>query len=242
MSKKIIQEQIMTLLEDIANQTNIVSAYEEQIPQIELDIIMSNIRKMYVTYKKLNTLNFSSPSNEETLPPVMEKEPEKIIETTQKEELVEDIKKPEIQNEETFVENIIKEKEEVETTSQQREQTSLFEEKKTIGDKYKENNKEASINESIKTNQEDVSIGSQMQNNTITDIRTVIGLNEKFLFINELFKGNHDAFATHINNLNNCENVEEAKAYVENLSQEYDWGIENNAKEKFNQIVERKFV
>jgi len=185
-------------------------------------------------------LNFSSTSNEEELPPVMKEEP--VVKTTQKEEPVEEIKKPVIQNKENFVEINEEVNEEVEITSQQREQTSLFEEEKTIGDKYKENNQEASINESIKTNQEDVSIGSQMQNNAITDIRTVIGLNEKFLFINELFKGNHDAFATHINKLNNCENVEQAKAYVEKLSQEYDWETENNAKEKFYQIVERKFV
>jgi hypothetical protein len=238
MSKKIIQEQIMTLLEDIANQTNIINNYEGQIPQIEIDIIMSNVRKLYVTYQKLNTLNFAlSPITENKSPLVEQKEEEiEVVPVVEKQKIEQEATKEVVEKQEDVAPD------EDDNQTQEQVKLGLFDEEKSIGDKFQEKNHETSINESINTKKEDVSIGSKMQHKAITDIKKAIGLNEKFLFINELFSGNHDAFNTHTDKLNLCQNEEQAKAYLENLSQEYNWQTESEAKQKLYQIIERKYI
>jgi len=234
MSKKILQEQIMTLLEDITNQTNIVNNYDKQIPQIEIDIIMSNVRKLYTSFQKLNTLNFaiSSPEEKKQAPSTKEEEKQQVEQQKTVSQLP--VEKEEKQEEEI--------PQKMENNTQEQVKLGLFEEEKVVGDTIQEENQQALVNEVIRTDKEDISIGSKMQNNAINDIRKAIGLNEKFLFINELFSGNNDAFNIHIDKLNNCENTKQANMYLENLSQEYHWEAENTVKEKFYQIVERRFI
>jgi hypothetical protein len=228
----------MTLLEDIANQTNIINNYEGQIPQIEIDIIMSNVRKLYVTYQKLNTLNFAlSPITENKSPLVEQKEEEiEVVPVVEKQKIEQEATKEVVEKQEDVAPD------EDDNQTQEQVKLGLFDEEKSIGDKFQEKNHETSINESINTKKEDVSIGSKMQHKAITDIKKAIGLNEKFLFINELFSGNHDAFNTHTDKLNLCQNEEQAKAYLENLSQEYNWQTESEAKQKLYQIIERKYI
>ena len=59
MSKNILKNQIISLLEEIVEQSKTINAYEGQIPQIELDIVMANIRELYTAYHKLNEINNS---------------------------------------------------------------------------------------------------------------------------------------------------------------------------------------
>ena len=47
MEKNIIKEEIVEILEVIVEQSEVISSYEKQIPQIEIDIILSNIRDLY---------------------------------------------------------------------------------------------------------------------------------------------------------------------------------------------------
>jgi len=57
MEKNIIKEEIIELLEVILEQSEIISNYSKQIPQIEIDIVLSNIRELYEKYKALEKLN-----------------------------------------------------------------------------------------------------------------------------------------------------------------------------------------
>jgi|GEM_PF-6540847 len=60
MNKRDILDQLIELTELIQNQTTSLASYESRIPQIEIDITMSNLRKCYEYFHKLNIVNQSS--------------------------------------------------------------------------------------------------------------------------------------------------------------------------------------
>jgi len=60
-----------------------------------------------------------------------------------------------------------------------------------------------SVHRRIAGLKEDRSIGARMQQHPISNIKEAIGVNEKFLFINELFNGNIQAYNEAIASLNN---------------------------------------
>jgi len=78
MEKNNIKEDIVELLEIIVEQSEIISHHIDRIPQIEIDIILSNVRKLYEKYRKLEKLNKTSP-NEFPSKPIIEEEPKQEI-------------------------------------------------------------------------------------------------------------------------------------------------------------------
>ncbi len=60
MNKNDIVDQLIELTDLIQHQTNSLASYQSRIPQIEIDITMSNIRKCYEYFHKLNLVNQSS--------------------------------------------------------------------------------------------------------------------------------------------------------------------------------------
>lgn len=110
----------------------------------------------------------------------------------------------------------------------------------TIADKYKSETK--SLNEKIQKNKSEKSIGHRLQQNPIKDLKTAIGINEKFLFINELFKGNMKEYNETIISLNACEVREEALNILSSLADKYSWEDEMVAYLTLKDFVERKFL
>ncbi|HMT29628.1 MAG TPA: hypothetical protein PKD91_10145 [Bacteroidia bacterium] len=70
MTKDIISSEIRYLVETIKEQQELVLAHQETIPQIEMDILMSNIRKLYERFLELNKMNQSVPREKLAPPPV----------------------------------------------------------------------------------------------------------------------------------------------------------------------------
>ena len=56
-NKKLLKEIIKQILGAINEEQAILWKYEDQIPQIELDLIMENIRKLYDNFHLLNKEN-----------------------------------------------------------------------------------------------------------------------------------------------------------------------------------------
>ncbi len=78
---------------------------------------------------------------------------------------------------------------------------------------------------------------SKMQTRPITDLRNSIGLNEKFLFIKELFKGRPDQYNNCIDMLNQTTTYEEA---IKFLKDNYEWEEDDEVAEKLINLVKRK--
>lgn len=83
----------------------------------------------------------------------------------------------------------------------------------------------------------------QLGNGPLNNLKEAIGLNERFLFSNELFNGNMEAFNRALNELNHLENTPDAERLInEQLAPNYKWDIENEAVERFISLVKRRFA
>lgn len=114
---------------------------------------------------------------------------------------------------------------------------------KTIGDTYLEEN-DSSLHTRISLNKEDRSIGERMQKQPLSNLKEAIGVNEKFLFINELFDGNIQAYNDAISRLNAMNDSREAFDYLGALGIEFSWDAARSADtiEKLAQLVQRRYV
>ena len=109
----------------------------------------------------------------------------------------------------------------------------------TLSDKFHDTT--PIIAENLKIENEDNSVGAKLQRKKITDIRAAIGVNEKFLFINELFVGEFKIYESSIETLNETKNAEEALNVLETLKTKHNWNNDMPAFNKLLHIVERKF-
>lgn len=75
----------------------------------------------------------------------------------------------------------------------------------------------------------------------ISGLNQVIGINEKFFFINELFEGNMKEYKKAIDELDQCESLPKAVEYLKTLLENNGWDKANEAYGMLLGFVERKF-
>ncbi len=114
---------------------------------------------------------------------------------------------------------------------------------RTIGDQYMKE-EDDSLHQRIAGHKEDKSIGARMQQNPVESLKDVIGVNEKFLFINELFNGNIQEYHQAIAKLNEMKDVKDAFDYLNTLGLEYSWDANRSAAtiEKLANFVQRRHM
>ena len=76
---------------------------------------------------------------------------------------------------------------------------------------------------------------------TLTDLMSAIGINEKYLFASTLFNGNMEAFKSNIAAINDLISLEDANTYLEVLKQKYNWEDENKVVKEFYQLIQRRY-
>ena len=89
---------------------------------------------------------------------------------------------------------------------------------------------------------EDNSLASQFRHAHIDDLSKAISLNDKFLYIKELFKGKGEDFSKAIQKLNVCPNIDEAFQTIDMLKKYYAWDTDSSAYLALCDLVRRKFV
>lgn len=80
-----------------------------------------------------------------------------------------------------------------------------------------------------------------MQKNPIKDLKTAIGINEKFMFVNELFEGSLQKYNENINSLNTMKSKAEAMKFMEMLKNEYSWKKDGDAYIALTDLVSRRY-
>ena len=85
------------------------------------------------------------------------------------------------------------------------------------------------------------SVADRLQEHHISDLRTTIGINDKFLFINELFDGNMRVYDEAVGKLNECSTLAQADLMLLDLKIVYNWDSESPTVKKFVELVRRKF-
>jgi hypothetical protein len=88
---------------------------------------------------------------------------------------------------------------------------------------------------------EDQSLLSKISHTKIIDLKRSIAMNDRFIFIKELFNNDFDTYNRYINDLNGCENMQQAEQYLVQLKQQYEWDEENETVRYFLELVGRKF-
>lgn len=156
------------------------------------------------------------------------------IEHTQK-EIVRTMEEPQIVNEINDVKAII------EASEQEPEQEELLSElENSISDVISTHSSapvEVSPEEIV-----DNSLAAKLGKKKIENLVAAIGINEKFLFTNELFDGNTEQFIKTINELNNLTSFEEANGYLSKLVEKNSWEVEETPYLKLLTLVERKYL
>ena len=88
---------------------------------------------------------------------------------------------------------------------------------------------------------EDQSLASKMSQAKIVDLKRSIAMNDRFIFIKELFRNDFDAYNRYINDLNGCVSMEQAEQYLAQLKRQYEWNEENETVHYFLSLIGRKF-
>lgn len=110
----------------------------------------------------------------------------------------------------------------------------------TIADKLKSDT--PSLNDKITSGRNDLSLADRMQLKPIADLKTAIGLNDKFQFINELFEGSADRYTEAVNLLNSCAGISEGEMLLSDLKTRYNWSEQNQVWKKLQEFVIRRYM
>ncbi len=261
MTKKIILNDINNLLEMIRDQVQIIQSYEGKIPQIELDIIMSNIRRLYDDFYDLNVQNrqlkaeVADPSTKDTFadepqrelvtiiskvileePEIKEIKEEKVVEKIEIHEVItkEEIPSVEPPKEEIKAPDVIKPAEKTKVP------TDLFAETEnvTLADKFRDDKK--TFHDKITSHSSDKTIADTLQK-PLADLRTGIGVNDRFVFINELFSGSMSDYQAAIEALNKQNDLNNALVLLNQYMHDLRWKENSDALIKLKGFLQRRF-
>ncbi len=113
------------------------------------------------------------------------------------------------------------------------------EQPKTLAEQQKEEQK--SINDTFSSQQESKSLADKLSKKPIGDLSEAIGLNQKFLFMNDLFAGENNLYKEAVNTLNNFSNFIEADEYINVLTSKHNWDKSSRSVKDFIELVERRY-
>lgn len=101
--------------------------------------------------------------------------------------------------------------------------------------------KGTSLNDKLAEKKQE-SVAEKLQKSKIEDIRSVIGIGQKFLFMNDLFEGEKAHYDSTIDKINTIHNKQEAENYLNNsVASKFNWDESSESVKNFRQIVDRKF-
>lgn len=95
------------------------------------------------------------------------------------------------------------------------------------------------INESLNNAIQKTDISQWLSSKPLSSIESAIGINDKFLFIRELFNNNPDAFSSTVKKIDACSGLNEALEY---LQTQVSWDFESETAQKFLVLVRRRFI
>ena len=88
---------------------------------------------------------------------------------------------------------------------------------------------------------DDNTLAAKLQQAPVRDLKSAIGINDKFLFVNELFGGSMEKYNKSIENLNDLKTLNGAMIYLNELKIELQWNSSNEAYQKLKDLVSHKF-
>jgi len=212
-------------IQDIEKMVGNFKNYSE-IPNIELDLVLSKLRNLYdvlLMVKEDNPSNADLPKETTTTEKVETAEKKPASEPVIEEKLI-DIKP----------ENTIPETENNEESVTHKEETKND---TIIADKFEKQQKFFDEKLASETSNKDLS--SRLKSQPIKSIAGSIGINDKFMLIRELFNGDADKFRTTMEVLDRTDSFSNAKKYIDD---NFNWDMENENVSQLMNLIERKYI
>ena len=97
-----------------------------------------------------------------------------------------------------------------------------------------------SINDKLKETK--IEMSEKLTDSPIKDLKKAIGINDRFLFINELFRGDEAMYERSIKTINNFTIMPEAQYWIQReLKVKIGWKDSDEVVKQFDQLVKRRF-
>jgi hypothetical protein len=111
--------------------------------------------------------------------------------------------------------------------------------KKEINESIASNS--ASLNDKLK--QTKIDLGDTLTEAPIRDLKKAIGINDRFLYINELFRGDENMYERSIKTINGFSILPEAEYWIQReLKVKIGWNQDSETVKQFDQLVKRRFT
>ncbi|HQN98850.1 MAG TPA: hypothetical protein PKU86_05315 [Bacteroidales bacterium] len=254
--KDFIIDEIFDMVEVLKEQLHSFKTEDIKIPQIELDICLDNIRRLYEKLRLLDNLNSGKlPQSQAILS--QSKEPtsihlqfEKIEETqaveNEKSLATETTNPPPLTPPLTAKPELYDKP--IEPLKKQSPKPKnipftpdLFsEETPTIADKLAE--EKPTLIDKLAVHNDDKSIVENLTNRPLADLRAAIGINEKFLFVNELFGGSLQEYNQAIQALNQAGNLDSALEIFNSYQVRFRWNPKLPGVNKLMELIQRRYL
>ena len=114
----------------------------------------------------------------------------------------------------------------------------------TLSHQTKEVNDSATLGESLndKLKQGKTELIEVLKETPVKDLRKAVGINDRFLFINELFRGDENMYERSIKTINSFNIYAEAEYWISReLKVKLGWNNEQPSVQHFDQLVKRRF-
>jgi hypothetical protein len=113
-------------------------------------------------------------------------------------------------------------------------QTEIFEYHKVL------NSDIESLNEKLK--EERVEVATALQATPIRDLKKAIGINDRYLFVNDLFRGDENMYERSLKTINGFSIYPEAQYWIEReLKVKLSWPDNSETVDLFDQLIKRRF-
>ena len=128
----------------------------------------------------------------------------------------------------------------VQHVTQSRKTTAeLFDEPATVARSF---TGKTTLHDKMSSGKTERSVASHLQSKPLTDLKKSIGINERFVFVKELFNGDQKLYNQHIELLNNFSAYEEARLHLfENLALQMEWNMEGKLFMELSELIRRRF-
>lgn len=218
MEKHKIRKEIAELINSIKQHSDDIGD-KKHIPQLELEVILKKIAALYeksIVFNYLNSQNTLENEIAKLIEPKVNIEEKIMVEISKAEEKV----KEEIQAVETIQAPVKEAEPFVEVKKEELEPPKV---------------------EAPPVQVEKPKTSVNIQKPSISDIKTAIGINDRFQFSNDLFQGNMQEYDIAIQQLNSSENMDSAMIYFGSLQKLYNWDTENETVKRLLELVERRY-
>lgn len=88
----------------------------------------------------------------------------------------------------------------------------------------------------------ELTLGDKLRLQKLEDLNKAISMADKFLFMNDLFKGDNSSYKEALVVLNAMNNQPDADRYLALLGSQFGWAEHAKTEKKFRELVARKFV